>query len=427
LFRSDNTITRGEFSALLARTMELDAKDSGSVEPAFEDIIGHFAKKDIEALVNEGIIMIEDYGKLYVPNEPISRMEIIKMLVRATVKENHDPDCTCDIGFIDEDNLTKDEVEYICLGKHYNIISGYPDRTIRPDGESTRAEAFTMLIRQEMAKEKIEEEKANDKNKEEESIDKDSNTENNSSSGGSSNYVPAPKYSFELPITAYVEEEIEIVPMSSNVKSVKWEISKDGIPIDLISAIDGELRADGGTIKIKSVGSYTFTAIAVNSRGKEIKHEQNIDIYPIVSAEFKLPKTAHTDTTIEVDLEVENLGDSLVAWTVQRDGKEIEYDADTTGELTNTGGLIMFNNIGEYELTATITDELGKEIIVSDVIKIYPVGEIKLELDKITHTDKNITLKTETKNTDRKSTRLNSSHVSISYAVLCLKNKIENR
>ena len=42
--------------------MELEAKDSGSVEPAFEDIMGHFAQKDIEALVNEGILMIEDYG-----------------------------------------------------------------------------------------------------------------------------------------------------------------------------------------------------------------------------------------------------------------------------------------------------------------------------------------------------------------------------
>src|SRR5699024_10615536 len=225
------------------RTMEREDKDSRSVETAFEDIIGHFAQKDIEALVNEGIIMIEDYGNLYVPNEPISRMEIIKMLVRATVKENHDSNCTRDTGFIDEDNLTKDEVGYICLGKQYNIISGYPDRTIRPDGESTRAEAFTMLIRQEMAKEKIEEEKANDKNKEEEPIDKDSNTGNSSSSGGSSNYVPAPKYSFELPPTAYVDEEIGIVTMSSNVKSVKWEISKDDIPIDLISAIDGELKA----------------------------------------------------------------------------------------------------------------------------------------------------------------------------------------
>ena len=109
-----------------------------------------------------------------------------------------------------------------------------------------------MLIRQEKAKEKIEADKADDKNKQEEPIDKDSNTGNSSSSGGSSNYVPAPKYSFELPPTAYVDEEIEIVPMSSNVKSVKWEISKEGILLDFLSAIDGELKVNGGTIKIKS-------------------------------------------------------------------------------------------------------------------------------------------------------------------------------
>ena len=400
LSHPDNIITRAEFSALLARTMDLEAKDSENVEPVFEDIIGHFAQKDIEALVYEGIITIEDYGKLYIPNKSISRMEIIKMLVRATLKEDHDSDCSCDTGFIDEDNLTKEEVEYICLGKDYNIISGYPDRTIRPDGESTRAEAFTMLIRQEKIKEKIETEKANDKNKQGEPIDKDSDRGNDTSSGGSSNYVPAPKYSFELPPTAYVNEEIEIVPMSSNVKSVTWAISKDGIPIDMLSVIDGELKADGGTIKIKSVGSYTFTAIATNSRGKEIRHEQNIDIYPIVSANLKLPETAHTDTTIDVKLEVENLGDNLVVWSVQRDGKEKEFDTNIRGELTNTGGLILFNNIGQYELRAIVTDELGKETIVSDVITIYPVGEIKLELDKITHTDKSITLKTETKNTE---------------------------
>ena len=233
LSHPDNIITRGEFSALLARTMELEDKYSENVEAVFEDITGHFAQKDIEALVYEGIITVEDYGGLYIPNKPISRMEIIKMLVRATVKEKHDPDCSYDTGFIDKDNLTKEEVEYICLGKQYNIISGYPDRTIRPDGESTRAEAFTMLIRQEKAKEKIEEEKANDKNDQEKPIDKDSDTSRNSSSGGSSNYVPAPKYSFELPLTAYLNEEIEIIPIGSNVKSVTWEISKDGVPVDL--------------------------------------------------------------------------------------------------------------------------------------------------------------------------------------------------
>ncbi|MSU03515.1 S-layer homology domain-containing protein, partial [Tissierella pigra] len=411
LSHPDNIITRGEFSALLARTMKLEAKDRENVGPVFKDIIGHFAQKEIEALVYEGIILVEDYGKLYIPNKPISRMEIIKMLVRAIGKENHNLDCSCDTGFIDEDNLTKEEIEYICLGKQYNIISGYPDRTIRPNGESTRAEAFTMLIKQEKAKEKIEEDKAKDKDKNEQEKptipskstdnptdnkpdrDRDTDTENSSSSGGNSTYVPAPKYTFELPLTAYVDEEIKIIPKASNIKSVTWEISKDGIPVDLLSVIDGELKADGGTIKIKSVGSYSFTATAVNSRGKEVKHEQTIDIYPVVSAEFKLPETAHTDTTIDVDLSTENLGENLVVWSLKKDNIEIDHSTVLTGELTNTGGLITFNNTGIYELTAVITDKLGKETKVSDVIRVYPVGEIKIELDKITHTDKSITLK----------------------------------
>ncbi len=84
LSHPDNVITRGEFSALLARTMKLETKDRENVGLVFEDIIGHFAQKEIEALVYEGIILVEDYGKLYIPNKPISRMEIIKMLVRAT-------------------------------------------------------------------------------------------------------------------------------------------------------------------------------------------------------------------------------------------------------------------------------------------------------------------------------------------------------
>lgn len=406
LSHPDNIITRGEFSALLARTMELETKNVENVKLVFEDIKGHFAQGDIEALVLEDIILVEDYGKLYFPNKPITRMEMIKMLVRATGKENHDPDCSCDTGFLDEEDLTKEEIQYICLGKQYNIISGYLDRTIRPNGETTRAEAFTMLIREEKAKERLEKEKANEKDKdgqERPSIPSkpiDKNSGSGSSSGGSSTYVPAPKYSFELPLIAYVDEEIEIIPISSNVKSVIWEISKDGILVDLPSVIDGELNVDGGTIKVKLVGSYTLTAIATNSRGKEVKHEQTIDIYPIISAKFELPEKAHTDTTVVVDLQVENLGDNLLVWSVQRDGKEIDFDTNITGELTNTGGLVIFNNTGTYELTAITTDELGKETKVSDVIKIYPVGEIELDLDKITHTDKKIILKTETKNLD---------------------------
>ena len=228
----------------------------------------------------------------------------------------------------------------------------------------------------------------------------DKPSDNGSSSNGSSSYVPAPKYDYKLPSTAYVGEEIKVIPTSSNVKSVTWAVTKDGIPIELSSVLDGELKANGGIIKIESTGSYTFSATALNSRGRTIVCEQTVSIYPVVSAKFNLPEIAHTDTTVAVDLITQNVGDNSLIWTVKKDGKEIELETAITGELTSSGGLIQFKTNGVYELNVTVVDGLGKEITVSDTITVYPVAEIKMELANITHTDKTITLNVETKNAD---------------------------
>jgi len=384
LSHPDEIITRGEFSALLARIMELEPKETKTVNIVFEDIAGHFAQKEIEALIDAGIIIKEEYGAKYFPDEPITRLEMIKMLVRAIGKDNHSVNCLCNTGFTDEDDLTEEEREYICAGKHYNIISGYPDGTIRPDGEATRGEAFEILDRHDEIKEIIEQEEATDKIEEDvvdspdvESDDKPSN--NGSPSNGDSYYVPAPKYDYTLPNTAYVGEEIKIIPTSSNVKSVAWTVTKNGIPTEISSVIDGELKAEGGVIKIKSTGSYTFSATALNSRGRTVVCEQTVSIYPVISAQFSLPESAHTDTTVAVDLVTENLGDNSLIWTIKKDGKEIDLETVITGELTGSGGLILFKTNGVYELSATITDELGKEVTVSDIISVYPLAEIKME------------------------------------------------
>ncbi len=402
LSHPDEIITRGEFSALLARIMELEPKETNTVNIVFEDIAGHFAQKEIEALIDEGIIIKEEYGAKYFPDEPITRLEMIKMLVRGIGKEEHNMDCTCDTGFVDEHDLTEEEREYICAGKHYNIIAGYPDGTIRPDGKSTRAEAFEILDKHDEIKEIIEQEDITEESTVDspdvESDDKPSN--NGSPSNGGSSYVPAPKYDYILPNTAYVGEEIKIIPTSSNVKSVAWTVTKNGIPTEISSVLDGELKAEGGVIKIKSTGSYTFSATALNSRGRTVVCEQTVSIYPVISAQFNLPESAHTDTTVAVDLVTENLGDNSLIWTIKKDGKETELETVITGELTGSGGLILFKINGVYELSATITDELGKEVTVSDIISVYSLAEIKMELSNITHTDKTITLKTETKDAE---------------------------
>ncbi len=402
LSHPDEIITRGEFSALLARIMELEPKETNTVNIVFEDIAGHFAQKEIEALIDEGIIIKEEYDAKYFPDEPITRLEMIKMLVRAIGKEEHNMDCACNTGFTDEDDLTEEEREYICAGKHYNIISGYPDGTIRPDGEATRGEAFEILDRHDEIKEIIEQEDiVNESPVDSPDVEQeDKPSDNGSSSNGGSSYVPAPKYDYTLPNTAYVGEEIKIIPTSRNVKSVAWTVTKNGIPTEISSVLDGELKAEGGVIKIKSTGSYTFSATALNSRGRTVVCEQTVSIYPVISAQFSLPETAHTDTTVAVDLVTENLGDNSLIWTIKKDGKEVDLETVITGELTGSGGLILFKTNGVYELSATITDELGKEVTVSDIITVYPLAEIKMELANITHTDKTITLNTETKNAE---------------------------
>lgn len=117
-------------------------------------------------------------------------------------------------------------------------------------------------------------------------------------------------------------------------------------------------------------------------------------------ADFYMPQTAHTDTSIAVDLKTENLGQNLVVWSLKKDDNAVKLENAITKELGNTGGTVQFNSKGEYELTATVTDELGKVCTVSKNIDIYPVAEINLTLQSVTHTDKTIAFHVQTKDAE---------------------------
>ncbi|MFA7201131.1 MAG: S-layer homology domain-containing protein, partial [Bacteroidales bacterium] len=216
LVHPDNIITRAEFATLIARTMELPKSTDKDITIHFTDIPGHWSESDVEALVIAGIIQKGDFSNKFLPDEPITRMEMIRMLVRAMGKENHDPSCPCMLGFLDESQLNEEQKAYICTGKHYHIIDGYPDGTVRPDKNATRGEAFEMLVDTEKAKEQI-------KNEEPEKPSVTEPEEKSSGSGGSS-YVPTPQFSFLLPETAYTTDEIEVKPNSRYVSSILWTV-----------------------------------------------------------------------------------------------------------------------------------------------------------------------------------------------------------
>jgi len=398
LAHPDAIITRGEFAALIARTMELPEPNESEVTIRFTDIAGHWSEQYVEALIIAGIIQKDDFDTKFLPDEPITRMEMIRMLVRAIGKGDHDVACPCVTGFSDDDGLADGDKACICTGKKYGIVDGYPDGTVKPDGKATRAEAFEMLVDTEKAKEQIKKEEPPKPTVTPKPEDKPSG--GGGSGGGSSSYVPAPQFSFTLPKTAYTADEIEIKPESRYVSGVTWTILKNGLPAELSGLIVGELTAAGGKVKFTQTGSITLIATAKNSRGATVTHEQTVSIYPVVTAAFTLPETAHTDTGVPVELTTENLGSNSVVWSLQKDGAIADIDETLTGELTAAGGTVLFKDKGSYTLNASITDELGKTVTVKDGITVYPVAEVNLTLPAVSHTDKTAQLKTETKETD---------------------------
>jgi hypothetical protein len=391
LVHPDAIITRGEFASLIARTMELPEPNENEVNISFTDIAGHWSAQQVEALIIAGVIQKDDFGMKFQPDKPITRMEMIRMLVRAIGKGEHDPPCPCVTGFSDDDGLSDGDKASICTGKKYDIVNGYPDGTVKPDGKATRAEAFEMLVDMDKAKEQIK--------KEEPPKQEDKPSSSGGNSGGSS-YVPTPQFSFTLPQTAYTADEIEIKPESRYVSGVTWTAFKNGLPVELSELAEGSLDTKGGKVKFTQTGRITLVATAKNSRGATVTYEQTISIYPVVMSSFTLPQTAHTDTAVAVELSTENLGPNSVVWSLHKDGTIADMDQALTGELDSTGGTVLFKEKGVYKLAASITDELEKTVTVEDGITVYPVAEVSLTLPTVSHTDKTISLKTETKETD---------------------------
>lgn len=402
LAHPDEIITRGEFAALVARTMELPEQEESEVTIRFTDIAGHWSEQHIEALILAGIIQKDDFGTKFLPDQPITRMEMIRMLVRAIGKGDHDASSSCVTGFSDDGTLSEADKSSICTGKEYGIVDGYPDGTVKPDGKATRAEAFEMLVDTEKAKEQIKKEEPPKPTVPAKPEDKPSGggSSGGGSSGGGSSHVPAPQFSFTLPKTAYTADEIEIKPESHSVSGVTWSALKNGLPAELSSLTDGTLDQNGGKLKFTQTGSITLIATVKNSRGVTVTHEQTISIYPVVTAVFTLPETTHTDKSVAVELSTQNPGGNAVVWSLEKDGSAMDVKTALTGELDSTGGTVLFKEKGVYKLTASITDELGKVITAQDNITVYPVAEVKLTLPTVSHTDKTVALKTETKEAD---------------------------
>lgn len=384
----DAPITRGQFATLVARVMELTAKDEN--KSAFADTTEHWSADYIRALVKAGIIQPSDYGTAYEPDKEITRLEMVVMMVRAIGKESETAKRQGQTEFTDDAEITGADSGYINTAVEYGILVGYPNGTVRPYRGASRAEGFCMLMRMIEANKRLHEEAEAKGDVEDPKPNLDSSIGGGHSGSWS---VPAPQISFTLSKTAHVGDKVTVSASVKNETTVVWTLTKDGV-----SEEPEGFTAEGGTLTFFEAGVYTLTAVATNSTGETAEYEQNITIYPIVGVAFSLPTTAHTDTMIPVDLLLENEESATAAWRVKRNGQSVSISEVAVGTLDNAGGFLQFTQPGEYELTVSVEDALGSISSCTRPVTVYPVVSISIDLPDIAHTDEEITLSMATEN-----------------------------
>lgn len=379
LCHPDETITRAEFVSIISRMMNQDAKLMQE-QKMFTDIGNHWAKQNILYLIEKNVIREGDYqGHLFEPNKSITRLEMVKMLVRSLCEEKHNKDCLCNIGFTDIKQLDKESKIYLCLAKAYQIIKGYPDSTVRPNGNATRAEAFEMLIKSEEAKKSIKEEKP---------LEKPSRP----SGGGSMAYEPVPKFDLELPETAHTDKSIDVVLKIEQGKpnNVTWLVEKDNKIFKLKEVANGNLESTGGIIQFKEAGTYKLKAEVVSSNSKKAVVSKTINIYPVAEVKLNMNRTTHTDEAVTLNTECKNNENVSVDWELKKDGKNVDIKIQIEGELDLSQSAIYFKDKGSYQLTVTLIDKTGRTFTDTAYIAVYPVGTVGFYLPKILHTDETV-------------------------------------
>jgi hypothetical protein len=399
----DATITRAEFCALVERTTSKQADKDSTLDVKFTDIASHWAEKDINALVLLDIIMPNDYSSEFYPDEPITRYEMLRMLVRSLGDDLHAKDCKCETGFADLSEVSQTQLEYICVAKKYGIVKGFPDGTLKPFFNATRAEAFAMLLNRNNAENTIKQEQADKEQQNKPTATKPSgggSSSGSGSSGGGSSYNPTPVISLDLPQACYVGDTVSVTPKCQYVHSITWTLEKDGKAVAFDKFFECVWSNSGGTLKAKESGNYTLIATAKSSSGKTVTAKDSFTVYPVITAKLDMPKKSYTDREVDITLLAENLRNNAVKWTVTKNGVVVNTEDVIDGELGKTGGTVFFNESGTYTITATVVDGMGKFITTSANIEIYAKVMLSIDLQDKTYTDEPVKLIVKTKNAD---------------------------
>lgn len=142
-FVPNDGITRAEFAKLMVTALELDLVP---YKGSFEDVKSDAWYADyVQTAYENGIITGRVEGKVFDPNAKIMRQEIMAMVGRALGKQAIRPVDALLASFKDADKVAQYAKEHAALLVELGIVGGYPDGTLRPWENTTRAEAVKLI------------------------------------------------------------------------------------------------------------------------------------------------------------------------------------------------------------------------------------------------------------------------------------------
>lgn len=381
----ENNITRAEIAAMISRTYDEEYVNTLS----FNDIQGHWAQQDIERLVDKGIILTDENGEEYMPDKYLTRIEMIRYVLRWLDLAEQAELESKSTSYVDDYMISDTDKGYINVAKQYDIISGYPDNSVRPYGNITRGEVFKIFC---IAWD-IKTGEPDAAPSPEPTPTATPRAVHSGGSGGSSNKKA--EVEFSIPDTAHTDTVIEFTAKNKYVKSIEWilnrysDTSQEYEPVSLDEYIDGTLTDNGGSFRIKTAGKYRLTASASNSRGTKYEYSKDITVYDTMGVNIQIPEYTHTDMEINISASTDKeLDDSAGKWNVLFEGKPIENITEyIDGSLDGNDNTVILKKSGGYTFEYEITDTANRSFKDSKTITVYPVPELIFEMSDTVHTD----------------------------------------
>lgn len=191
--------------------------------------------------------------------------------------------------------------------------------------------------------------------------------------------LPVLQLSFVLPETGYTDTQIDVRTRGNvGVLPIEWTLMKNGTAVSLEQAVSGTLNAQGGKIRFTESGEYRLTATMFDALGRVFTHTEKISINPLYNCNFTMPQAVRTGQSFVVNMSsTTNLNSNNVVWTVTKDGQSIAVSEYFKGTLGNSGGTVHVDVSGNYMLTATIADQLGRVFNATQSISVVNTAPMK--------------------------------------------------